>query len=64
MKLHPTAGPKIAHTVFAPWCSLASSSATTPAPHTSPARTTARMRAAVMASDVLAEEADDIVDAL
>jgi hypothetical protein len=32
MKLHPTAGPKIAHTALALWWSLVSSSATTPAP--------------------------------
>ena len=33
MKLQATAGPKTAHTVFAFWWSLASTSATTPAPH-------------------------------
>ena len=48
MKLQPTTGPKTAHTVLESWWSLASSSAITPAPHTSAARTTARMRGAVM----------------
>ena len=34
MKLQPITGPKIAHTAFASWWSLAASSASTAAPHT------------------------------
>src|SRR5687768_14140418 len=48
MKLHPTAGPKIAQTTFRSWWSLVSTTAITPAPAASAARTIANMRAAVM----------------
>jgi hypothetical protein len=44
MKLHPTAGPKIAQTALASWWSLERIRTTAAAPHTTAATTMPRMR--------------------